>query len=96
MTALTLNGEDVTINLDPLCINNESNILTDLIDINADNGVIHGIDTVLVPASLASNVVDALVGDGQFSTLVTALTAAGLVDTLSGEGPFTVFGKSYT
>ena len=96
MTALTLNGEDVTINLDPLRINNESNILTDLIDINADNGVIHGIDTVLAPASFASNVVNALVGNGRFSTLVTALTAAGLVDTLSGEGPFTVFGKSYT
>ena len=71
MTALTLNGEDVTINLDLLCINNKSSILTDLIDINVDNGVIHRIDTVLVPASLASNVVDALVGDGRFPTLVT-------------------------
>jgi transforming growth factor-beta-induced protein len=59
-------------------------------DVLATNGVIHGIDGVLLPT-----IVDTAIGydDGttKFSTLVTALTAADLVTTLSGKGPFTVF-----
>jgi uncharacterized surface protein with fasciclin (FAS1) repeats len=36
-------------------------------------------------------IVDAAVGNEDFSTLVTALTAADLVSALQGDGPFTVF-----
>ncbi len=36
-------------------------------------------------------IVDAVVGNENFSTLVAALTAADLVTALQGDGPFTVF-----
>ncbi|MBS3770461.1 MAG: fasciclin domain-containing protein, partial [Bacteroidales bacterium] len=56
-------------------------------DIEADNGVIHEIDKVLMPP----NVVDMAINNGDFSTLVDAVVKAELAETLSGEGPFTVF-----
>jgi transforming growth factor-beta-induced protein len=92
MMVSTLNGESITISTTPPSINGNSMIITDgLVDIEADNGVIHGIDTVLAPTSLTSNIVDIAAGNNAFSTLVAAVTAAELVDALSGEGPFTVF-----
>jgi len=61
-------------------------------DVAASNGIIHVIDTVLLPPSLqAQNIVDVAVADGRFTTLATALTEAELIETLQGEGPFTVF-----
>lgn len=61
-------------------------------DIEASNGVIHVIDSVILPpAEEAKNIVDTAVADGRFTTLVAALQAADLVETLKGEGPFTVF-----
>ena len=60
-------------------------------DIATSNGVIHVIDTVLLPPAKLANIVDTAVADGRFTTLVAAVTAGGLVDTLVGEGPFTVF-----
>ncbi len=56
-------------------------------DVLATNGVIHVIDTVILPP----DVVGIAVGDGRFKTLVVALTAADLVTALKGPGPFTVF-----
>ena len=67
-------------------------------DIECSNGVIHVIDTVLIPGqnegtetSHKKDIVDAAVEAGSFKTLVTAVKAAGLAETLKGEGPFTVF-----
>ena len=62
-------------------------------DVAASNGVIHVIDTVLLPPAepMAKDIVDTAVGNGSFTTLVAAVQAAGLVDTLKGAGPFTVF-----
>ncbi len=60
-------------------------------DIATSNGVIHVIDSVLLPPAKLANIVDTAVADGRFTTLVAAVTAGGLVDTLAGEGPFTVF-----
>ncbi len=62
-------------------------------DVKASNGVIHVIDTVLMPqADMAKNtIVDVAVANGSFKTLTAALKAAGLVETLKGNGPFTVF-----
>ena len=76
---------------------NDANVTT--ADIMASNGVIHVIDTVLLPPSMSSqapamataDIVDTAVAAGHFTTLATALNAAGLVDTLKGPGPFTVF-----
>ena len=60
-------------------------------DIETSNGVIHVIDTVLLPPAKLADIVDTAVADGRFTTLVAAVQAAGLVETLKGEGPFTVF-----
>ena len=65
-----------------------NNATVALADVEASNGVIHVIDTVLLPPS---DIVDTAIADGRFKTLVAAVQAAGLVDTLKGEGPFTVF-----
>ncbi|MCL4160671.1 UNVERIFIED_CONTAM: hypothetical protein GTU68_010726 [Idotea baltica] len=59
-------------------------------DIDCSNGVVHVIDSVLIPAA-TPDVVDTAVAAGQFNTLVAAVKAAGLVETLKGDGPFTVF-----
>jgi uncharacterized surface protein with fasciclin (FAS1) repeats len=61
-------------------------------NVNADNGVVHVIDKVL----LVPDVVDAAVANPNFSILVAALTDERLADVdfvsiLSGDGPFTVF-----
>jgi uncharacterized surface protein with fasciclin (FAS1) repeats len=58
-------------------------------DIHTANGVIHVIDSVILPVE--KDIVDTAAGNESFSTLVAAVKAAGLVDTLKGEGPFTVF-----
>ncbi len=92
--AETLLGESVSIRVedDMVYINDAQVIITDIV---ADNGVIHVIDTVLLPpteeAQSMGTIVDIAVADGRFETLVAALQAADLVETLSGDGPFTVF-----
>lgn len=63
---------------------NEAEII--ITDIEASNGVIHVIDTVILP----KDIVDAAMFN-KFETLVAAVQAAELVETLKGEGPFTVF-----
>ena len=94
-SAKTVLGKDVAIKVDMgnVYINDSKVIIT---DIETSNGVIHVIDSVLLPpaedAMMEKNtIVDIAVADGRFKTLVAALGAAGLVETLSGEGPFTVF-----
>ena len=57
-------------------------------DIACTNGVIHVIDTVLLPVN---DVIETARNAGSFKTLLAAIEAAGLTDTLRGEGPFTVF-----
>ncbi|QDV89247.1 Immunogenic protein MPT70 precursor [Phycisphaerae bacterium RAS2] len=57
-------------------------------DIACSNGVIHVIDSVLLPKN---DLVETARNAGSFKTLLTALDAAGLTDTLRSEGPFTVF-----
>ena len=65
-------------------------------DVAASNGVIHVIDKVLIPPSIAhpaptKNLVDTAVAAGDFTTLVKLLQATGLDAVLAGDGPFTVF-----
>jgi len=75
-------------------------------DVEASNGVIHVIDSVLVPADIdvaafletctaapeTPDIPQTAIANGNFETLVAALVAADLVGALSEpEGPFTVF-----
>jgi uncharacterized surface protein with fasciclin (FAS1) repeats len=66
-------------------------------DVKASNGVIHAIDTVLVPPSLSQppaatqSIVQIASANPDFSTLVSLVQKAGLVDAISAPGPFTVF-----
>ncbi|MFZ1336533.1 MAG: fasciclin domain-containing protein, partial [Saprospiraceae bacterium] len=84
----TLNGKDVTvtINGNGVFINNAK---VTVADIEADNGVVHVIDAVLLPPS--NTVVDIIVNSPDHNTLEAAVIAAGLAGPLSGDGPFTVF-----
>ena len=63
------------------------NTMVTAADIEADNGVIHVVDQVILPPT----VVDVAIANDNFTTLVQAVVKAGLVETLSGDGPFTVF-----
>ncbi|RMF37694.1 MAG: fasciclin domain-containing protein [Planctomycetota bacterium] len=58
-------------------------------DIQCSNGVIHVIDSVLLPAT--KNLVETANNAGNFKTLLAAAKAAGLAGTLANGGPFTVF-----
>jgi transforming growth factor-beta-induced protein len=85
-------------------VNDDAKVI--LPDINAANGVIHVVDTVILGpwprtdapavgggatvASTGNTIVDIAVRDGRFDTLVAAVTAAGLAEALSG-GEWTVF-----
>lgn len=72
--------------------NRTTNItITDLV---ANNGVVHVVDRVLLPAK--ANLVATAQSVPDFSILVDAVIAASLVDTLSGPGPFTVFAPTNT
>ncbi len=58
-------------------------------DIKCSNGVIHVIDTVILPET--KNIAEVAVEAGSFKTLVAALKATGLADAIATGGPFTVF-----
>lgn len=64
-------------------------------DVMASNGVIHVIDSVLIPkaasAEPSKNIVQTAIAAGQFKTLVSLVKKAGLAGALSGSGPLTVF-----
>jgi transforming growth factor-beta-induced protein len=59
-------------------------------DVFAGNGVIHVIDTVMLPPAQPT-IVELAAKAGTFNTLLAAAKAAGLVDALNGDGPLTVF-----
>jgi transforming growth factor-beta-induced protein len=84
-------GNSVTISVKDGNVFLNDNVQVIITDIATSNGVIHVIDTVLLPPAKTADIVDTAVADGRFTTLVAAVQAAGLVDTLKGEGPFTVF-----
>jgi transforming growth factor-beta-induced protein len=84
-----------TVNGDKLSLTTKGGVKVDAAnvvatDIVGSNGVIHVIDSVIMPGT-NKTIVGIAAGNEDFSTLVAAVTAAGLVETLSGDGPFTVF-----
>ena len=90
-SAETVLGEDVTIKVEDGKVFLNDTVEVIITDVEASNGVIHVIDSVLLPPAKLSDIVDTAVADGRFTTLAAALGAADLVETLKGEGPFTVF-----
>lgn len=58
-------------------------------DVQAQNGVIHAIDNVILPTE--KSCVEVAASTGSFSTLLAAAKAAGLAETLATGGPFTIF-----
>lgn len=58
-------------------------------DIECSNGVIHIIDSVIIPET--KNIAEVAVSAGSFKTLVAALQATGLDKAVAEGGPFTVF-----
>jgi transforming growth factor-beta-induced protein len=63
-------------------------------NVSAGNGIIHVIDTVLLPPAeltIINSMLDVLRLDGRFSVLLAALEATGLDDVVATGGPFTLF-----
>ncbi len=60
-------------------------------DIQCSNGVIHVIDSVILPPKPANDIASVAKRAGSFKTLLAAAEAAGLGDALSGDQPVTVF-----
>jgi len=86
-SAGTLNGQRLDIQVDKRGVAVDNARVTTA-DIACSNGVIHVIDSVLLPST--DDLVATAVKAGDFGTLVAAVKAAGLAETLMGEGPFTV------
>ena len=93
-SAKTLDGRSVAIKVvDGKVLVDGAQVTTP--DVMASNGVIHVIDSVLIPKKAAAakpkNIVQTAVAARTFKTLATLLKRAGLAGTLQGKGPFTVF-----
>ena len=86
--AKTLNGQRVNIAVvdGKVSVDKARVVKTDIL---CSNGIIHVIDSVILPAS--DNIVETAAKAGAFKTLLAAAKAAGLAETLTGAGPFTVF-----
>lgn len=86
--ATTLNGQrvDIAVKNGEVMVDNAKVVVT---DIKCSNGIIHVIDSVILPAS--DNIPATAKKAGTFNTLVVAAEAAGLLDALSGDEPLTVF-----
>lgn len=91
----TANGSKVALSLvdETLFVNGAT---VSAANVMADNGVIHVIDSVILPPSMkgmpTDSIVDIALATESLSTLVTALSAADLVTTLADESAtFTVF-----
>lgn len=106
MMVTTVQGEDLTINIDgDVFIDDATEIDAKVViaDVEASNGVVHVIDKVLLPQAIIDalngeempeengTLVDIVVATEPLSLLEAAVIKADLVATLSSDGPFTVF-----
>ncbi|MDV6373689.1 fasciclin domain-containing protein [Deinococcus arenicola] len=103
-TGKTVNGASVNVKVDGSTVMINDATVTKA-DVPATNGVIHIIDTVLMPPAnaMASTAMPATMAEPtetitgivsttpEFSTLLAAVKAADLEATLLGKGPFTLF-----
>ena len=87
----TLLEEDVTVTINEMGVY-INNAMVTVADLEADNGVVHVIDAVLVQSPpQTTTVVDIIVDSEVHTMLEDALVATDLIGVLNGEGPFTVF-----
>ena len=106
MTVTTVQGEDLTINIDgDVFIDDATEVDAKVViaDVEASNGVVHVIDKVMLPQAIIDalngeempeengTLVDIVVATEPLSLLEAAVIKADLVATLSSDGPFTVF-----
>ncbi|VXB05679.1 fasciclin domain-containing protein [Maribacter litoralis] len=106
MMVTTVQGEDLTINIDgDVYIDDATEIDAKVViaDVEASNGIVHVIDKVLLPQAIIDalneeddemengTLVDIVVATEPLSLLEAAVIKADLVATLSSDGPFTVF-----
>ncbi len=95
-TVTTAEGGTITVDGTTLIDNDldlQNPVLIDgATDLEASNGVVQGIDRVLLPLDLVTqSITDIAVSNPDFESLVAALTVAGLADTFAQPGDFTVF-----
>jgi uncharacterized surface protein with fasciclin (FAS1) repeats len=89
-SAKSLQGEPINVRFSngKVKINDASLISA---DIKTSNGVIHAIDSVMLPPEPKNDIASVAKKSGQFNTLLAAVGAAGLDKALSGKNSVTVF-----
>ena len=87
MTATMVNGDTASFTVADGKVSIGDASVT-LADVPASNGVIHVIDTVLMPPQ---DITEIAQSTGIHNALVAAIVQADLLSTLQGDGPFTVF-----
>jgi transforming growth factor-beta-induced protein len=89
-SAKTVLGEPINIRFaDGKVRINDSTLQT--ADVKASNGVIHIIDSVLLPPAPKNDIASVAKTNGNFKTLLAAVDATGLTPVLQGNSPVTVF-----
>jgi transforming growth factor-beta-induced protein len=99
MVVETLETGSFTINIgENVTITDENGRTATIVatDVQANNGVIHAIDTVLLPENEAieietNTIADFVAGNEDYSALLAALEATGLTSTFTGTDNYTVF-----
>lgn len=91
LTVTMMNGDNASFSVsDGTVMIGNANVTTP--DVMASNGVIHVIDTVLMPPVIEEpDIPTVATGTGDHTSLVAAVVQANLLETLQGDGPFTVF-----
>lgn len=92
-SAATLQGAPVNIRFSDGKVRVQNATLVNA-DITASNGVIHVIDSVLLPTEPSNDIAAVAAKAGKFGTLLAAVKAAGLESVLTGSDPVTVLAPS--
>lgn len=88
--ATTVQGAPLTVKFAEGSVRiNEANLVN--ADIKCSNGVIHVIDSVILPPRPANDLASVAEKAGSFKTLLAAVKAAGLMEVLTGDQALTVF-----
>ncbi len=95
---ITLHGDTFTVNAESLITDGSyTQTSFSLLDVQGINGVMHGIDKVLIPASIFQEILGGIQNlkerseDRGFTTFLLAMEKAGLTNLLEGEELLTVF-----